>query len=245
MNNNTCNETWKRTGQLCSRCINGHGPLVYSYSMQCVPCSSHVGRHSILLFLASFLPLAVFCVTIITLRISGARPPMSTFILVCQIMSAPQYMFLVFTPLPYSTFTSRFITKTDHDTCWMLFATFFGLWNLDIGRSFYPQMCLSQHMSTLQAQFLEYLIALFPLAILIFIIFSVKLYDHDCRIMFCICKPLYSCLARLRRTINVRNSLVDAFATFIILQNWIYFIHHSSTSVCIFPIWKLQHFIVH
>ena len=95
----------------------------------------------------------------------------------------------------------------------MLFATFFGLWNLDIGRSLYPQMCLSQHISTLQAQFLEYYIALFHLAILTF-----KCDDHDCRIMLCICKTLYSCLAHLRRTINVRNSLVDAFATFIILS---------------------------
>ena len=218
LNNHTCTETWKRTGRLCSKCISHYGPLVYSYSMECIPCSSHVVRDSILLFLVSLLLLTIFCLIIFTLKISGARPPMSTFILVSQVMAMPQYMFIIFTPKPYNTFTSQYVTKTQHDICWKLFATLYGLWNLDIARSFYPQMCLGSNMSTLQAQFLEYIVALFPLATLILITVSVKLYDRGYRIIFCVCKPLCSCLAHLRRTINIRTSLIDAFATFIILS---------------------------
>ena len=44
-----CTDTWKRTGQLCSQCIDGHGPLVHSYGMQCIPCSSEVVRKSLTL----------------------------------------------------------------------------------------------------------------------------------------------------------------------------------------------------
>lgn len=215
LNHHLCYKVWKRTGQLCSQCIDSHGPVVYSYLMQCVPCSPEVVKESVFFFLASFLLLTFFCLVVVTLRISGARPPMSTFILVSQIMTSPQYLqyFFAFPP------TSRLGGSQEiHNTCWKLFAAFFGLWNLDMFRSFYPQMCLSQNMSTLQAQFLEYAIALFPLTMLIFIYFSVKLYDSGHQTVFFLCRPVHSCLAHFRRTVDIRTSLVDVFATFIILS---------------------------
>ena len=110
LNYHMCNETWKRTGQLCSQCITDHGPLVYSYSMQCVPCSSDVVRHSLLLFLASFLPLTVFCIAIITLRISGARPPMNTFL-------SGDVSTTVHVPHVYSNFISHIYTFLCNTDC--------------------------------------------------------------------------------------------------------------------------------
>ena len=210
-----CTETWNRQGRLCSQCIGGHGPPVYSYSMQCIPCSPEVVRDSIVYFLVSFLPLTVFCLVIITLRISGARPPMSTFILVSQVMSAPQYLSLFLVPNSQSYILAHYYAI--HNICWQLFATFFGLWNMDIFRSVYPEMCLSPHMSTLQAKFLEYAIALFPLVVLLKVYFGIKLYDKGYRIVFCVLRPVISCLARLRQRVDIQTSLIDAFATFIIL----------------------------
>ena len=32
LNYHMCSETWKRTGWLCSQCMDNHGPLVYSYT---------------------------------------------------------------------------------------------------------------------------------------------------------------------------------------------------------------------
>ena len=169
-------------------------------------------------FLVSFLLLTVFCLVIITLRISGARPPMSTFILVSQVMSAPQYMSLLFIPHQKQFKSSHFVSHNVHDSCWKIFAAFFGLWNLDILRSFYPQMCLSPNMSTLQAKFVEYIVALYPLVILLVVFFCVKLYNRGYRVIFCLCRPVTTFLARLRQTVNVQASLIDAFATFIILS---------------------------
>ena len=214
LNAHICNERLKRTGQLCAQCMDGCGPLVYSYSLQCVQCSSSRIRESLGLLLASFLPLTVFCFIIISLRISGARPPLSTFILVSQVMSAPQLMEFVFTP---NTWTSQYVSKSAFDNCSKLFATFFGAWNLDVLRAFYPQMCISPHMTTLQVIFLEYAIGLYPLFLLGVTFFLVRLYDRGCRIVFCICRPLCACLAHLRRKVDVQASLIDAFATFIIL----------------------------
>ena len=175
LNVNMCNERWNRTGQLCAQCMDGCGPLVYSYSLQCVQCSSSRVRESLGLLLASFFPLTVFCFIIISLRISGARPPLSTFILVSQVMSAPQCMQTMFTPKPYNTWTSQYVSNSAHDNCWKLFATFVGPWNLDVLRAFYPQMCISPHMTTLQAIFLEYAIGLYPLFLLGVTFFLVRL----------------------------------------------------------------------
>ena len=214
-----CTDTWKRTGSLCSQCINGHGPLIYSYSMQCIPCSPEVVRRSYVYFVASFLPLTVFCLTIITLRISVARPPLSTFVFVSQVMSAPRYLSQRFVPVHHKSYASQYISNSQRNMCWKLFASFFGLWNLDVFRSFYPQMCLSPHMSPLQANLIEYSTALFPLVILIAVYALVNVYHRrGYRSIFCVCRPVISCLARLRQTIDIKTSLIDAFATFIILS---------------------------
>ena len=211
-----CTDTWKRTGSLCSQCIDGHGPLIYSYIIQCIPCSPEVVRKSFIYFLVSFLPLTVFCLTIITLRISVARPPLSTFVLVSQVMSAPQYLSLV---ILHKSYASQYISNSQRNVCWKLFASFFGLWNLDVFRSFYPQMCLSPHMSPLQANLIEYSTALFPLVILIAVYALANVYHRrGYRSIFCVCRPVISCLARLRQTIDIKTSLIDAFATFIILS---------------------------
>ena len=209
-----CSKVWKRTGLLCSKCMEGYGPLVYSYRAQCVQCPSN---QPMLLFLGSFLPLTVFCFTIMILRISIARPPMSTFVLVSQFMALPEILQYI----NYIPFSGKIVTSFNHkahNTAWSLFVGFYGFWNLDILRSFYPQICLSPRMTTLHAALLEYLVALFPLLMVFVIYYSVKLYDHGYRAIFCVCRPVHTCLARLRRSIDIRTSLIDAFATSIILS---------------------------
>ena len=168
LNEHMCRKTWKRTGRLCSQCMDDHGPPVYSYGIQCTQCHSSVARDSIAVFLVTFILLTLFCLAIITLRISGAKPPISTFILVCQVMSGSRYILLTLAQGHYNSYASKRV----HEICWKIFATFFGLWNLDICRSCLPQICLSPNMTTLQAQLLEYVIAFFPLTILIVVFFS-------------------------------------------------------------------------
>jgi len=89
LNSHTCGLIWKRTGQLCTQCEDSYGPVVYSCSVQCTLCSSERTKDIIMYLFASFVPLIVFCLTIIFFRISGTRLPLSTFILVSQVMAAP------------------------------------------------------------------------------------------------------------------------------------------------------------
>jgi len=101
--------------------------------------------------------------------------------------------------------------------CWKLFATLFGVWNLDFFRSVYPPMCLSPNMTNLQVAFLEYSIGLYPLLMVVLIYLMVRLHDHGCGAVLWTCAPLHRCCAPLLRRLDIRSSLIDAFSTFMVL----------------------------
>ena len=74
-------------------------------------------------------------------------------------------------------------------------------------------------MTSLQAAFLEYSTGLYPLLVLAVIYVMVKVYDHSLIFTAAIrkCRPVYLCFAYFRRHMDIRASLVDGFATFLIL----------------------------
>ena len=212
LNSITCKERWNRNGPLCARCDEGFGPPVYSYDLSCMPCNTTSITAVVKFAAISFIPLTLFCLSIVLFRISATKPPLYIFIFVSQTLSAPQYMQIV---LPIVLEHSIFLPNFVHDTCWKCFATFFGVWNLDIFRTLYPSICLSSHMTSLQATFLEYTIGLYPLVIVAVIYLIVRIYDHCFPIMRHNCRRC-CCVPFLRR-FEIRSSLIDAFATFLVL----------------------------
>ena len=93
----------------------------------------------------------------------------------------------------------------------------FSLWNLDFFRAVYGPFCIHPQISSLGVLALDYLPALYPL-LLIFITFCyIKLHDHFpvIRQLF---QPFYSCCFHFRKEWNIRQSLTDAFATFLLLS---------------------------
>ena len=214
LNFHMCGLRYHRTGQLCAQCQSGNGPLVYSYSLECVSCSSFSLKETLLFLSAAFLPLTAFC---FFFRISIARPPLSTFVLVSQVMAAPQHMQVVFTPRPHA-WTSAYVSQNTYKNCWKMFASFYGIWNLDFFRALYPPICLSPNMTNLQVAAMEYAIGLYPIALLAITYMLVRLYDRGCTTVFWACRPIHLCLARVRREFSIRSSLIDAFASFIVLS---------------------------
>ena len=99
--------------------------------------------------------------------------------------------------------------------CRILWSLEFGVWNLDFFRSFYPSLCLSSHMTSLQATFLEYTIGLYPLLMIAVIYVIVQLYDRCCTTMRHNCR--LCCCAPILKRFEIRSALIDAFATFLIL----------------------------
>ena len=190
---------YRRKGQMCGHCKPGYAPPVYSYSLSCVNCTtSNWGKYTAV----SLLPLTAFFAFVVTFRISATSPMLQAYILCTQIILCPNNMRAI---QNQTLFTHVVITGL-------------AVWNLDFFRLVYPPFCLHPHTNTLQVLALDYLIAVYPLLLIGLSYLLVLLYDHNVRLVVFICKPFAFLFIRFRRQWNIRTSLVDAFATFLLLS---------------------------
>ncbi len=194
-----------RDGQLCGRCKDSFAPAVYSYSLSCVECKDY-HYNWVKYAVISLLPLTVFFFVIALTRIKLLSGAWSGYILISQILSTPLLMRVY--QLHHNTF---------HFTLGILSVPY-GVSNLDFFRLLYPPFCLHPHMSTIQALALDYITAVYPLTLIVITYFLVVLYDNNVRIIRWLWKPFRYCSIRFRRNWNIKSSLVDSFATFIILS---------------------------
>ena len=207
-----CQE-YHREGQLCGRCNSNFTPPVYSYNLDCAQCSDY--DHNWAKYLAvAFLPLTVFFVIVITFRVSTTSGSMNGFILVSQISSTPAI--LRSANIPTYCYKAHHIISKCYTT--QILSSFHGIWNLDFFRVLYEPFCLHPSMTTLQVLALDYAIAIFPLALIVITYSLVELHNRDCRIIVWLWRPFHACCVRIRRLQNIRTSLIDAFATFILLS---------------------------
>ena len=94
------------------------------------------------------------------------------------------------------------------------YTTFYSFWNLEMFRSVIPDICLN--VTTLQALALEYLVSLYPFVLILFSYFFIELYDRKVTFIVTVWKPFHKVLTIFRRFWDVRTSVVDSFATFLL-----------------------------
>ena len=197
-----------REGQLCGRCKEGFAPPVYSYDWRCVRClHSHFFTNCLKYCVAAFLPLTIFFAIVITFHINATSPSMNAFLLASQVLTSPMQVRIV---------------SSVHGRSWgtiiAVCESLYGFWNLDFFRTLYPRFCLHPGMSTLQVLALDYIIAAYPLFLTIITYSLVKLHNHDCKLVVWLWKPFRICFARLQRQWDIQTSLVEAFASFLLLS---------------------------
>ena len=215
LNNSTC-QKYHREGQLCGRCNDTFAPPVYSYTLDCVQCLDYDNNWAKYLAVA-FLPLTVFFVIVITFRISATSGSMNAFILVSQISSAPGLL----RSADISTYCKgHHHSSVYHLKCYSFhtLSSVHGIWNLDFFRLLYKPFCLHPRMTTLQVLALDCAIAVFPLTFIVITYSLVELHNRNCRIVVRLWKPFHACCVRIRNQWNIKTSLIDAFATFILLS---------------------------
>ena len=194
-------ERYNRQGQLCGSCMPGYAPPVYSYNLSCVNCTtSNWAKY----MAVSLLPVTAFFVIVITFRISAASPKLNGLILCLQLLCSPS--------------NQRIVGSSGIRPHILLLVSLYGIWNLDFLRHVYTPFCLQPHTQTLHILALDYLIAVYPLLLIAVSYLLVLLYDHNIRIIVWLWKPFISLFIRCRRVWNIKSSLVDAFATFLLLS---------------------------
>ena len=202
---------WHRQGLLCSQCEDGFSPPVYSYNLSCVGCPSSRPVNWIKYLVTAYVPLTVFFIAIVVLRISITAAALNSFVLVCQVIAIPANVRI-------ALISVKKMNVHSSSEIFHMLVTFYGIWNLDFFRTLYTPFCLMPGMSTMQVLALDYAIALYPLVLILATYACIELHAHDFKIFVCLWRPFHKCFVRLRRSWDVRSSIVDAFTTFILLS---------------------------
>ena len=192
-----------RDNRLCSKCINGFSPLVYSYDLNCVKCS---GEYNWLKYVAiAYIPLTIFYFIVILFRVDATEPYLYGFISFNQGLASPMNLRAVFlTVHGHTALALRIITIP------------YAIWNLDFFRSLSLNICLE--LTTLQTLALDYAIAIYPLLLVIITYIVIELHDRGCRVLVWLWRPFHRCCVRFTRIMDIKSSIIKAFATFLLLS---------------------------
>ena len=197
-----------RTGLLCSQCQQGLGPAVLSYKMQCVKCFEK--QYGWLLYItATLIPTTILCFLIIIFQFHITSLEMNAFVFLCQFINTltGRYVYVHYT----SNVTAVYFFE-------LAVVTFYGIWNLDFFRYFIPSFCISSDLTALHTLALEYVVAIYPLLLTIVIYFCIEMYDSGVRVVVCVWRPFHVCFLRFRRKWNPKGSVINAFASFLLLS---------------------------
>ena len=199
-----------RKGLLCSECYDGYGPAVYAFGNECVKCNRNTYTSWTLYLFVVLFPITVFYVIVIIFNVHATAPPLTAFVLYCQVFSTIDR-----TKMPTPT---RFTSKYYSSTMLQVARTLSGIWNLDFGRHIVPPFCVSETLNTYHALLLDYITGFYPMLLILVTYILIKLHSHNFKVIVALWTPFNRCFSKVRRTWNPQASIVNAFATFLILS---------------------------
>ena len=193
-----------RTGRMCSKCMEGYNPLVYSYDLNCVRCTN--SRLNWLKFIAiAFIPLTVFFFIVVLFRINATHLYLYGFITFSQFVASP-----------FALRGSFLILNGKYKFAARIIAVPYSIWNLDFFRSLPLNICLD--LTTLQTLALDYAIAVYPLVLLVITYILIELHARGCRLVLWLWRPFHRCCVRFNRIMDIQSSIIKAFSTFLLLS---------------------------
>jgi len=209
LNTTMCRGSLNRDQTLCGKCVKGYYPLVYSYNLSCIKCpKSQAQLNWLYVILYMGVPLTLFCIFIMIFNVNVASSHLHGYVLFSQAISAPvlnRLIFLTFRGSPANMFLYKFI------------ALFYNLWNFDIFRQFTPELCV--HGNTHDMAQLDLFVGIYALFLLVCMRYILKLYDQKCFLLVIIWKPFKKLIKLSHSCWSPKTSLVDSFATFLLLTN--------------------------
>ena len=202
--------TIKRKGVLCGECIEGYGPAVFTFPLECRNCSNDPEYLSWpLYFVTDIFLVALFFLLLVLLNVSITSGPANSYVFFAQVIST-SFNINGYGLLPSGSHSFKFLQDTS--------VTVYDIWNLNFFRPLLPAYCLSESLNSLQLLSLGYVTALVPIFLILLLYLVIALYDKGFKPVFFVCRPIVTCFAKVRRTWNVKRSVIHAFASFLVLS---------------------------
>ncbi len=134
--------------------------------------------------MAAYLPLTLFYIIVLFFSISITNSQYFCVVMYAQFKSMPALYRIIYI----------YMTYYDHKTFILItntLASLYGVWNLDFFRPFYSDICLG--IGLLPTLALDYVIAVYPLFLMIVSYLLIVLYDKNYRVINVMWRSLRSC----------------------------------------------------
>ena len=200
-----------REGPLCGNCKEDYGTALYSYTLECSKCWGH-GYGWVLYFFLELFPITVMYFLVVIFHIRAASSPLSALVFMSQIV-----VYAVRGNVHLYTFIENIVTGFPYMVLQVLLVLC-GIWSLDFFRFVIPPFCVSSNIKTIHALALEYVVAFYPICLILLTYVCIKLHDNNFRPIVWLWKPFHRQFARFRRRWDSKASIINAFTTFLLLS---------------------------
>jgi len=200
-----------REGPLCGKCKDGYGIALYSYTLECSKCWGH-GYGWLLYFFLELFPTTVMYILVVIFHIRATSSPLSALVFMSQIVV---YTIRLNTPL--HMYIENKVTGFPYVALQVLLV-FCGIWSLDFFHSVIPPFCVSSNIRTVYALALEYLVAFYPILLILLTYACIKLHDNNFRVVVWLWRPFHRYFVHFRRRWDSKASIINAFTTFLLLS---------------------------
>ena len=207
---------WNREGFLCSKCKSGHGLVIPNVFMNCIKCKFEHGEGWFFYIMLQLIPVIFLFLIILVLRVSVVKPPLNAYVVFCQVS-----LVLLFTNS--HRFSPPYVNDNPKlEQAHYLSMLSVGIWSMTftglIRGVGLTDFCVDPDVNIQQAFILTQIKSLFPLALIACTYMCIKLYNRKFVWMVYLCKPFHKCLTCCTERWNPQKSLVDVFATFLLLS---------------------------
>ena len=219
-----------REGELCGRCKDGYGIALYSYTLECSKCWEH-GYGWVLYFFLELFPITVMYFLVVIFHIRATSSPLSALVFMSQIV-----VYTIRLNITLHMYIENNVTGFSYLALKVLLVLC-GIWSLDFFRAVIPPFCVSSNIKMVHALALEYLVAFYPIFLILLTYVSIKLHDNNFRLLVWLWKPFHRHFVYLRRSWDSKASIINTynisaslfFQTLICMLNIVVHLQHSNS----------------
>ena len=203
LNSDMCHR-FHRKGQLCGACREDHIPQIYTFDFSCKRCSrSDSGNNLMLLFLLAFGPITLFYIFATLFKFNANSPKIHAYVLIAHLIYSPQVIRF------YSVQYKRSVVDK-------FFISTYGIWNFDFSSVFDLISCTPR--TTLKALALGYVTPCYALLLIITTYAIIEFHSKGCKVIVLLSGIFKKCTHCLNTPSNNKSSIIDVFATFLLLS---------------------------
>ena len=186
-----------RNGTLCGTCYDGYAVAINSRTYECVLCNNTIAQkvgYAAAYIALTYLPILGMFFAIIIFNFKLTSSAALSFVLFAQMIGSG-----VFNLTADEAF---YLNNTNVDRMEKAYTVVYGFFNLNSLAFLMKPICISERLTTLDVLALEYVVAAFPIAMIIMIYLV-----HRCKALKC------SCYERRRRNRQLRGAGISSTTT--------------------------------